>query len=367
MRLVKSIRMDQACRFAWNNVRSFSAMKNSVKWGILSAGHISGTFAEALVEAEGSELHAVAARDAGDAAEFAAKHGAVRSYGGYEALLADSEVDAVYIGTLHPFHLEWITKSVRAGKHVLCEKPITMNLREAKQAQQIARENSCLLREAFMYRHHPQTQKVVELVESGVIGKVRVIEANFCYHSSLGPESRLVAKELGGGAILDIGCYSMSFCRLIAGRAHDRLFAEPLELQAVGHLDPQAKTDMWTTAIMRFEGDIVGKASAALRVEMPKLACVYGEKGRITVEDPWHCKGEIRVEQNGGEVIEVIPADTSKHLYAYEIESFTKEMQGQAIGAKEVAMRYDETLGNMKALDRWRAEIGLAYEADRVR
>ncbi|PXA05112.1 gfo/Idh/MocA family oxidoreductase [Coraliomargarita sinensis] len=340
--------------------------KQSVKWGILSAGKIAGTFAEALKEAEGSDLHAVAARDAARAAEFAGKHGATRSYGSYETLLADPEVEAVYVATLHPFHLEWIIKSLQAGKHVLCEKPLTMNLREAKRAKQQADENRCLLREAFMYRHHPQMHKVVDLVEGGAIGKVRMIEANFCYHSDMGPDSRLIAKELGGGAILDIGCYGMSFCRLVAGRARDRLFAEPIELQAVGHLDTQARTDLWTTAIMRFEGDILAKTSAALRVEMPNLACIYGETGRITITEPWHCKGELRVEGNGGENPEVTPTDTSRHLYAYEIESFTQEMQGQPIGAKEVAMRYDDTLGNMKALDRWRAEIGLSYEADRV-
>jgi predicted dehydrogenase len=341
-------------------------MSESVKWGILSAGKIAGTFAEALRDAEEGELYAVAARDAGRATAFAEKHGASRSYGSYEGLLADPDVEAVYIGTIHPHHFEWIVKSVQAGKHVLCEKPLTMNLREARRAKQKADENRCLLREAFMYRHHPQTQKVVDLVESGAIGKVRMIEANFCYHSDLGPESRLIAKELGGGAILDIGCYGMSFCRLIAGRAHDRLFAEPIELKAVGHLDPQAQTDLWTTAVMRFEGDIVGKASAALRVETPNLATVYGEKGRIRLSEPWHCKGELRIERNDGNDLEVVPTDISRHLYAYEIESFTREMRGQPVGSGEVAMRYDDTLGNMKALDRWRAEIGLSYEADRV-
>lgn len=341
-------------------------MKNSVKWGILSAGNISGTFAEALQDAEGSELYAVAARDGGAAKAFAGKHGAEKSYEGYEALLADPEVAAVYIGTLHPFHLEWIMKVVQAGKHVLCEKPITMNLREAKRAHQMARDKRCLLREAFMYRHHPQTQKVVDLIERGTIGKVRMIEADFCYASPMGPESRIFAKELGGGAILDIGCYGMSFCRLIAGRAQGRLFAESLELHAVGHLDPEARTDTWTTAIMRFEGDIIAKASAGLKVEMKKQASVYGDQGRIIIDDPWHCKGEVRVEKNGGEIVKTIPADTSRHLYAYEIESFTREMGGTPIGAIEVAMRYDDTLGNMKALDWWRAEIGLAYEADRL-
>ena len=340
-------------------------MKPPVKWGILACGNIANAFADALKESDSSALYAVAARDAGRAEAFAQKHGASQAYGSYEALLADPEVEAVYIATLHPFHLEWMLRAFQAGKHVLCEKPLAMNLREAKRAQKLAKDQCCLLREAFMYRHHPQTQKIVDLVESGVIGKVRMIEANFCYNSGVQPESRLQAKALGGGAILDLGCYGMSFARLIAGRAHDRLFAEPVELQAVGHLDAQLQTDMWTTAIMRFEGDIIAKVSAALRVGSPPEAIIYGEKGRIVCENPWHCTGQIRIERDGQEV-EIIPADTSRPLFCYEIESFVGELRGKPIGMKAVGMRYDDTLGNMKALDWWRSEIGLAYEADRV-
>ncbi len=338
----------------------------TIRWGILACGKIANSFAKALKETEGSELHAVAARDAARAQSFAAEHGAPRAYGSYEALLADPEVDAVYIATIHPHHLEWIAHCAHAGKHVLCEKPLTMNLREAKRAQKVAQDKRVLLREAFMYRHHPQTQQVVDLVESGKIGKVRMIEANFCYNSGVQPESRLQAKALGGGAILDIGCYAMSFCRLIAGRAHDRLFAEPLELKAVGHLDPQLKTDMWSTAVMRFEGDIIGKATAALRIESEKLAVIYGEKGRIFVQNPWHCVGPIRVEFDGAAEPEVIVSETSRPLFCYEIESFVGELRGRPIGAREVGMRADDTIGNIKALDWWRAEIGLAYEADRL-
>ena len=340
-------------------------MENPVKWGILACGNIANAFARALKETEGSELHAVAARDGARAQAFAKEHGAARSYDNYEELLADPEVKAIYIATLHPFHLEWITKCAQAGKHVLCEKPITMNHREAKRAQQVASDNCRLLREAFMYRHHPQTRKVVELVASGFIGKVRMIEADFCYNSGIQPDSRLQAKELGGGAILDIGCYAMSFCRLIAGRAQDRLFAEPVEIKAVGHLDRQLQTDMWTTAVMRFEGDIIAKASAALRVESKSRAIIYGDTGRITVDIPWRCDGGIRVERNGGKLVKEWPADRSRALFVYEIESFVRELSGTPIGPNEVAMRYDDTLGNMKALDWWRSEIGLAYEADR--
>ena len=341
--------------------------KKSIRWGILAAGKIAGSFAKALQECEGSELHAVASRDDERAQAFAVEHGAVRSYGSYEAMLADSEVDAVYIATIHPHHLEWITKSVQAGKHVLCEKPLTMNLREAKLAQKIARDKGCLLREAFMYRHHPQTQKLVDLIAAGVIGKVRMIEANFCFNSGIQPDSRVQSKALGGGAILDIGCYAMSFCRLIAGRAHDRLFAEPIELHAVGHLDAQTQTDMWTTAVMRFEGDITAKATAALRVNGERGGVIYGDKGRITVDNAWHCSGSICIERDDEGTLEVIPADCSRNLFCYEIDSFAAELRGRPIGANEVGMRSDDTLGNMRALDWWRSEIGLGYEADAVR
>jgi predicted dehydrogenase len=339
--------------------------KQPVRWGILACGKIADSFATALADCPGSVLHAVASRSVERAQAFADKHAALRVYASYEAMLADSEVDAVYIATLHPFHFEWIVHSVQAGKHVLCEKPLTMNLREAKQAKLLAERRRCLLREAFMYRHHPQTQQVVDMVSSGVIGKVRMIEANFCYNSGIQPESRLQAKALGGGAILDIGCYTMSFARLVAGRAQGRLFAEPIELKAVGHIDPHTQTDMWATAAMRFAGDILANATCALRMHRDNAAQVLGEKGRIRVEVPWRCAGSIRLEMDGSDAAEVIELPQTRHLFCYEIEAFTDELRGQPIRADAVGMRFDDTLGNMKALDRWRAEIGLGYEADR--
>jgi predicted dehydrogenase len=336
-----------------------------VRWGVLGCGKIANTFAKALTEVDGCTLHAAAARDAERAQAFAAEHGAVRAYGSYGALLADPEVDAVYIATIHPQHAEWIAHCAYAGKHVLCEKPLTMNLREAKQAAKIARDKRCLLREAFMYRHHPQTQQVVNIVESGVIGKVRMIDAQFCFNSGVSPESRIQDRALGGGGILDVGCYPMSFVRLIAGRAQGRLFAEPLELKAVGHLDVKSKVDMWTTAVLRFEGDILAKCTCAVQMNAKNKVVIYGETGRILIESPWFCNGEIRTIFDDDRPDQVVTPSTERHLYVYEIESFAGELRGQAIGARAVGMRFDDSLGNMKALDWWRAEIGLAYEADR--
>lgn len=309
----------------------------------------------------------MSSRDEGKAQAFAEKHGATKAYGSYEAMLADPEVDAVYIATLHPFHLEWIGHSMHAGKHVLCEKPLTMNLRQAKLAQKMATDKRRLLREAFMYRHHPQTQQVADLVSSGVIGKVRVIEATMAFNSGQQPEGRHQAKALGGGGILDLGCYTMSFARLIAGRTQDRLFAEPLELKAVGHLDAQTKTDMWTTAVLRFEGDVLAKLTCAMQVNAGSHVAIFGDKGRIEVDSPWFCNGDVRMFIDGRKEPEVITPFTTSSLYCYEIDAFVAEMRGQPIAAKGVGMRFDDTLGNMKALDWWRAEIGLGYEADSVR
>lgn len=341
--------------------------KEPVRWGLLACGNIANKFAKAVNETEGNVLHAVAARELDSAQAFAAKHGAGRAYGDYQTMLADSEVDAVYISTIHPLHFEWITRCLLAGKHVLCEKPMTMNLRQAKQLHKLAKDKGCLLREAFMYRHHPQTQKVADLVSSGMIGKVRMIEADFCCNRDVDPEHRLLDKSLGGGSILDLGCYPMSFARLIAGRAVDRLFAEPLELKAVGHLDNQTKTDMWTTAVLRFESDVLARLTCGLRLNMEVKAAVYGDKGRITVKNPWSCDGEIRVQLDGSDELEVIKAVTTPSLYTYEVAAFASELRDQAIGKDAVGMRLDDTLGNMKALDLWRAEIGLSYEADKVR
>ncbi len=333
----------------------------TVRWALLAAGNIAAKFAEAVHQAAGSQILGVAARDGEAAAAFAARHAIPRHYAGYEAMLADPEIDAVYISTLHPFHFEWIVKSLQAGKHVLCEKPLTMSYREAQLAKAKAVECRCLLREAFMYRHHPQTQKVIEQIEAGAIGAVRVIESNFCINSGIQPESRLQAKELGGGGILDLGCYPISLARLVAGRANGRLFGEPQELKAVGQIDPATGTDMWTTALLRFERGITAKCACALRVSQDNTTYIYGEAGRIEIDSPWFCSGQIRIFRNGTEGPEVIEPDCSRSLYVYEIESFTNELNGRPLGPGEVGMRFDDSLGNLKALDRWRAEIGLRY------
>jgi predicted dehydrogenase len=194
----------------------------SVRWGILSTGNIARTFARGLRDSQSGQLLAVASRDQASADKFAAELDVPRAYSSYDALLADAEIDAVYIATPHPMHAQWAIRAADAGKHVLCEKPLTLNSPEAARAVEAAQRNGVQLMEAFMYRCHPQTAKIVELIQSGALGEIRGVEASFGFSSGAGADSRLHAPELGGGAILDVGCYAVSFCRLVAGAAQGK-------------------------------------------------------------------------------------------------------------------------------------------------
>ncbi|MBV9229101.1 MAG: Gfo/Idh/MocA family oxidoreductase, partial [Chloroflexi bacterium] len=202
-------------------------MSRTLTWGIIGTGRIAGIFANGIAESKTGTLLAVGSRTQASADKFGETWNVERRYGSYAALLADSDVQAVYIATPHPLHAEWAIKAAEAGKHVLCEKPIALNHAEAMAIIEAALRHDVFLMEAFMYRCHPQTAKLIELVRSGVIGKVRVIQASFSFHTTFRPESRLLNNALGGGGILDVGGYCASMARLIAGAAVGKDFADP--------------------------------------------------------------------------------------------------------------------------------------------
>ncbi|MCM8788874.1 MAG: Gfo/Idh/MocA family oxidoreductase, partial [Candidatus Omnitrophica bacterium] len=235
-------------------------MKKHLSWGIISTGSIAGAFAEGIGKSETGSLVAVASRDIKKAQVFAEKFNVPKAYGSYEQLLQDSLVEAVYIATPHPTHAEWAIKAAEAGKHILCEKPIGINHAEAMAIIEAAAENNVFLMEAFMYRCHPQTKKLVELLQQKVIGDVRVIQATFSFYASFNPESRLYNNSLGGGGILDVGCYCTSMARLVAGVATTGEIAEPVELKGYGHIGSTG-VDEWAIAAVKFPNDIVAQLS----------------------------------------------------------------------------------------------------------
>ncbi len=345
-------------------------MSNRLTWGIIGAGHIARAFARGLAESETGILHAVASRTREGAERFATEYPA-RIHVGYQALIDDPEVQAVYIATPHPMHVEWALRAMAAGKHVLVEKPMGMNSQEAQVMIQAARRHGVLLMEAFMYRCHPQTARIVEIVTRGVLGEISLIQASFCYDAGPNhrdPLNRAYAQELGGGAILDVGCYPLSFARLIAGAAAGKPFADPLALKGCGRLGP-AGGDLWAAATLDLPGGIVASIDTAVGLSKPGAvaAAIYGSRGHLTVDNPWipgrhesRCAMTLHVDGKD----EAIVFDSPRYLYAYEVDAVGRAV---AAGAHEtVEMSWADSLGNMRALDQWRREIGLVYEQEKA-
>lgn len=180
-------------------------MNTKLRWGILGTGKIARIFAKGLSESSTGRSFAIGSRSQDSADGFGEEFNVERRYGSYEALLSDDKVQVVYISTPHPMHAEWAIKVAEAGKHLLCEKPLALNHPEAMAVVETALAHDVFLMEAFMYRCHPQTAKIVELICDKAIGDVRFIQATFSFQAEFDPESRLFKNELGGGGILDVG------------------------------------------------------------------------------------------------------------------------------------------------------------------
>ncbi|MBC2602308.1 aldo/keto reductase [Puniceicoccus vermicola] len=331
-----------------------------IRWGIIGPGNISRKFALGVEGTPTGQIVAAGSREKERAQSFLNEIGApeARAYGDYRELLEDPAVDAVYIATPHPMHARWCIAAARAAKHILCEKPITLNLGEALAVVNAAEEANIFLMEAFMYRCHPQTRRVYDLVKEGTIGKIRRIQAEFSFAGNHSPESRLMNPHLGGGSILDVGCYPISFARMIAGAAHGEPFLNPKEIQGVGHLDGETGVDTWASALLQFPDDLVAEIFTGVRVQGKNECVITGTEGRITVKSPWFCNGETQIEKFSGEP-ETLAAITDRHLYAYEAELFAQHIGDRSLPAP--AMTIADTLGNLETLDRWRSAIGMTY------
>ncbi len=336
----------------------------SLRWGIIGTGAIAKTFARALAASTCGELVAIGSRSQASADSFGDEFNAQHRHATYESLLENAEVQAVYISTPHPLHAQNTIAAARAGKHILCEKPLAMNLSQAQVMVEACENAGVVLMEAFMYRCHPQTAKLVELLRDDVIGKIKMLNVSFGFQAGFNAESRLFNRELGGGGILDVGCYTMSMTRLIAGVAKGQDFAEPHEFKAVGHLG-QSGVDEWTSATAKFDGDIVAQLSCGVNCNLENAVRIYGERGNIHVPSPWFCgetDGQIKiiVNSDGKTREEIVQAE--RGLYEYEIEAFARAVETGKVTSP--AMSAQDALGNARALDLWRAGIGLEYQAD---
>ncbi len=241
-------------------------MTKRLQWGIIGTGAIARTFARGLAVSAHGTLVAVGSRTQAAAESFGDALGAPYRYGTYDALLADPRVEAVYIATPHPMHAQWAVRAAEAGKHILCEKPLTLNHAEAMAVTEAARAHHIFLMEAFMYRCHPQTAALIELIRSGAIGDVRLIQASFGFTTTPDPTRRLFNHALGGGGILDVGCYPVSMARLIAGVATGQAFADPLEVKGTAQIGAVSRVDEYAVAVARFPGGILAELATGVQV-----------------------------------------------------------------------------------------------------
>lgn len=334
--------------------------RGPLRWGIIGAGRIAGIFADALAGSENGRVVAIGSRDQARAEAFARDHGIGRSHDSYASLLADPEVEAVYVATPHPQHAEWAIRAAEAGKHILCEKPLTLNHAEAAAVVEVARQHGVFLVEAFMYRFHPQIAELLRLIAHGAIGEVQLIRGAYSFSTQAGPENRILNPELGGGGILDVGCYPVELTRRVVGSILGRPAVEPVELRATGHLGPTG-VDEWAVASLRFEGGILAQIRTGIRLRDDNTFHVVGTKGSITVLNVTaRGDGELVLRQEGGED-QKLGVPFSGNTYELEAAAVARNLSRR----QDPDLTWEETLANMRTLDRWRAEIGLVYPAER--
>jgi predicted dehydrogenase/aryl-alcohol dehydrogenase-like predicted oxidoreductase len=335
-----------------------------IRWGILGPGRIAGDFFAGVAQSRTGRVEAIATRDP-DRPGLAERFPGVRILRGYDALLADNDIDAVYISTPHPTHAEWAIKAARAGKHVLCEKPIGLSAAEAEAMQTAARAAGTFLGEAYMYRLHPLTLRLIELLKEKAIGDVRMVKSSFGFAKPFEEDHRLFANDLAGGGILDVGGYPVSMVRLIAGIGQPNGLIEPDQVFGVGHLGSTG-VDEWSAAILRFPNGIVAEVACSVSLAQDNVLRIFGTAGSIEIDHFWFAAGK----QGGTAVIRLfnaagkrkdITVEEPRHVYSFEVDA-----AGEAIKAGRGEFAYPgmtalDTLGNLKVMDKWRAGIGLEY------
>ncbi|MFB3880450.1 MAG: aldo/keto reductase [Armatimonadota bacterium] len=341
-------------------------MSEKLRWGIIGTGRIAHAFAGGLAQSQTGKLVAVGSRTQESAEKFGDEFGAAARHGSYEALLADPQVQAVYVSTPHPLHAQWAIRAAEARKHVLCEKPIALNHADAMAIVEAARHNDVFLMEAYMYRCHPQTAKLIELIRSGAIGQVGIIDAIFSFRADFDPQQRLWNRALGGGGILDIGGYCMSMARLIAGVAAGKDFEDPIDVKGAGYIG-ESGVDNYAIASLRFPGNVLAQISAAVGLTQESVVRVFGTEGWIFVPSPWtpgrNGESTKLVLRRPGKEPEGITIEPRRPLYTIEADTVAAYVSQRQ--AAPPAMTWDDTLGNMRALDAWRAQVGLVYDEEK--
>ena len=310
-------------------------MGTPVKWGIISTAHINRKVIPGAHASDKIDLVAVASRDQAQADEYAKEWEIPRAFGTYDALLADPEIEAVYISLPNTLHCEWSIRALEAGKHVLCEKPLSRHPDEVTAAFDTADRTGLYLSEAFMYRHNPQTKRLQQLVADGAIGELRLIRSVFSY-SLYDHDNIRLRTDLEGGALMDVGCYNVSGSRLLGG--------EPVHVFGEAWFGPSG-TDWVFTASLRFPDNVLAIFHCGTALPNQDELEAIGSEGSLFLDDPWHCTSptlELRRE-NGVERIDVEREDS----YRLELENVSDAIRGEG----ELLLGRDDAMGQAYTLE----------------
>jgi predicted dehydrogenase len=306
-----------------------------VRWGILSTARIGAALVAGARASELAGVVAVGSRSEASARVFADAHDIPRAHGTYEALLADPEVQAVYIPLPNGMHVDWTLRALEAGKHVLCEKPMDRRAARVEEAFDVAEREGLVLSEAFMWRHSPQTRRLRSLLDEGAIGEVRLVRASFSFLLAGDADVRLDT-ALDGGALMDVGCYCVSGARLVAG--------EPVSVSAVAVTGPSG-VDTRLAALLRFGGDVLGTIDCGLDVAGRHELEVAGTEGRLVLADPWHGHEPRIVLERGGEreVVEVEAVDS----YRLELD----DVSAAIVDGREPLLGRADAVGQARTIE----------------
>jgi predicted dehydrogenase len=327
-------------------------MGKSMGWGILGAGSIASKFATDLVKLSDARLTAVGSRSADKAARFAEERGVERSYGSYAGMIADPEVDVVYVATPHPFHKEHTLLCLEGGKAVLCEKPMAVHAGQVREMVAAAREHGLFVMEAMWSRFNPVWVQVRQWLAEGRIGEVRMLSADFGFRTGWNPEGRLLNLSLAGGALLDVGVYVVSLASLVYGGAPERV-------QAAAHIG-ETGVDEQTAMVLSYPGGGLALLACAIRTVTPHAARIDGIEGAIEIPRFWH-PTTARLIRPGEEPLET-SGDFGYHYEAAEV------MECLRAGRTESeTMPLDESISIAETMDNVRAQIGLTYPPEALR
>ncbi len=320
-------------------------MSEMLRWGIVSTANIGvRKVIPATQKAERCEVVAIASRDGERAAETAAELGIPRAHEGYEALLADPDVDAVYIPLPNSEHAEWTIAAARAGKHALCEKPLAMTAAEAEEMVRACATEGVLLMEAFMYRLHPSWVSVRELVASGRIGRLRAVQSWFSYFND-DPRNIRNVPELGGGALYDIGCYCINLSRMLLG-------AEPTAIEGSVMRD-ETGTDVLTSAILAFDEDVAA-FTCSTRTEPDQRVHIYGTEGRISMGIPFNIPPDRPTEivvTAGGDPPVSPDSETLTFAAADQYTIQAERFADAVLDGRPLPIPPEDAIGNLRVIE----------------